>query len=440
MAGGLIFVAYAALVLTKPITQDEGVFLAIGKYLSQGQVLYQDIFDHKPPGIHLMLAGLFAIFGTSIWAAKAMLILSVLGSTILVKNISERLKDGSGWYAAGIFAFLMTQFEGYFLIAEPFMLFPLLLATWIFLRANRTWPWLFTAGALLGISVLFKQTAVFSVVPIMGLALMRSKRGLLPVLVGLIAPWFFAALWLLSHGALDQAWHQVVRLTLTEYPAEPITFVLAALKNNFWWTLPIWILAILAWRPDFKHKRLIWALVLLPLPLMFYRHYPHYWVQVLPGVAILAAAVLADIRVRAIGLATIIFCIAVAGGKIGQVAVANWQKLQAQFAVAKELSVDSGFRRNDNKERLLAENQFTAFYFLLPLQPLNKYLYITEITDAEGAQKKTIEGLQRQPDVLVLWPTHERAYAKEAQEFIQEKSIKGTTYPKLGMEVHYLPR
>jgi hypothetical protein len=172
----------------------------------------------------------------------------------------------------------------------------------------------------------------------------------------------------------------------------------------------------------------MWALVLLPLQLMFLRHYPHYWIQILPWVAILTASVLGDIRVRTVTTATVVFCLAIAGGKVGQDAMKNHEKLQAQLDAAQVLSPEPA-------KILLAENQFTAFYFLLPQRPLNKYLYLTEITDAEKAQAKTIEDLQNQQNVLILWPSHERAYAREVQEFILENGEEQKGYSNLGMRV-----
>lgn len=428
VACALLFLLYAVLVLTKPISQDEGVFLAIGKYITQGQTLYLDVFDHKPPAIHFLFAGLFKLFGPSVWVAKAALIVSTLGAAILLKKIGDSLKPGIGWYATGIFLFLLTQFEGYYLIAEPFMLLPLSLALWILLRPNYSLPWLLSAGVCLGLALLFKQTALISLLPILWLASKRSTIQLLPVFIGLITPLLLTALYLLTNDALKQAWHQVVVLTLTEYPREAIPFILGSLQQPFLWTLPIWGLVLLAWWPYLKHKNLIWALVLLPLPLMFFRHYPHYWIQVLPFVAILAASVLADIRVRTVTVATVVFCLAIAGGKVGQDAQTNYQKQQAQIDVAETL-------RQESATYLLAENQFTAFYFLLPERPLNKYLYLTEITDAENAEEKTIQDLQRNQNVLILWPSHDRAYAKEVERFVEENATATKFFPALGMRL-----
>lgn len=423
----LLFLALVVLILTQPISQDEGVFLTISRYLNHGWFLYQDFFDHKPPAIYWLLAGLFKFFGTNVFVPKIALILSILGSSVPVGKIGERIKKRSGWCAAGIFLFLMTQFEGNFLIAEPFLLLPLLLSLWLLLRSEKSNRLLLLAGIALGIVPLFKQTAVLSILPILILAFRLTKKQKLVFIAGLAVPWFLLGAYLWFHGLLSEAYRQVVTLTLTSYPRESLLSVLQFLKNNFFWTVPIWILLILGLVTKFHKKKLIWSFVLLPLPFMFFRHYPHYWVQLLPFVALIAAAVLVEIRRPALTMATLVFCLAVAGGKIAQEVVPNYHLWQEQVRVADVL-------RQEPADVLLAENQFTAFYFLLPQRPLNKYLYITEITNADGAEQQTITDLQRGQRTLILWPQDPNfAYAKKLQKFIVEHSTEQQVFPSLGM-------
>lgn len=414
----IIALGYALLVLTKPISLDEGVFLSIAKYITQGDLPYRDFFDHKPPGIHLLFALLFKIFGTSIWVPKVALIFATLGSAYFVQKIGDRLKGGSGWTAASIFLFLTTQFEGYYLVAEPFMILPLLAATWLLVREKITGRSLWLAGTCLALAILFKQTAIISVLPLLWLGLWRGKLRIPMFILGFDWLLILVAAWLLLNGVFSDAWRQVVVLTLTQYPAEPFGVVVGYLQTNFLWTLPIWALAIFGLTKRFPFWRTLWLVTLVPLPFMFFRHYPHYWVQVLPFVAVVAAIAVTQFRPRLVSVGVLLFCFAIAGGKIYQDAEPNMQKLNAQLATAAVLKEDSRLRGSDMSEKLLAENQFTAFYFLLPQRPLNKYLYLTEITAAESAEEKTIADLKKETDVLILWPTHDRVYAKKLEAAI----------------------
>lgn len=411
--------------------------MAIGKYINQGLLPYRDLFDHKPPAIYFLFALLFKVFGPNLWVAKILLIISTIGAAVLIKKIGELLKPGTGWYSAIIFLFLMTQFEGNRLIAEPFMLLPLLLSLWLLLRSNQDRRLIFIAGLSLSIAVLFKQTAILSALPIVVLAFISIKKQLPVFVVGLAVPWLLLGTYLLLNDLLAEAWRQVVVLNFTSYPREPLGYVLQYLLLIFLWTLPVWILAIIGWPRLAQYKKTILALLLLPLPFMFIRHYPHYWVQLLPFVAIVAAAGLVGLRqLKWLVPATMVFCLTIAGGKIGRDASVNYQKLQAQFNAARMIEADSRLRGNDSATKVLAENQFTAFYFLLPGQPLNKYLYLTEITAPDKAEQQTIIDLQNNPSTLILWPIDPQfAYAKHLQNFILNTTVEARTFHDLDMKV-----
>lgn len=433
MIAGIMVFWYALLVLTKPISLDEGVFLSIAKYITQGDLPYRDFFDHKPPGIHFLFALLFKIFGTTIWVPKVALILSTLGSAYFVKNIGDRLKAGSGWIAASIFLFLMTQFEGHYLVAEPFMILPLLAATWLLVREKITGRGLWLAGTFLALALLFKQTVIISILPLLWLGLWRSTWRMPMFILGFDWLLIVVAIWLLLSGIFNEAWRQVVVLTLTQYPAEPFGTVIDYLKYNFLWTLPIWLLAAFGLTQKFPYWRTVLVIVLLPLPFMFFRHYPHYWIQILPFVALLAAIAVAQFRSRLATLGALLFCLAIAGGKVNQDAMNNSLTFRAQLATAKVLSEEPA-------ETVLAENQFTGFYFLLPQQPLNKYLYLTEITAGENAEEKTIADLKKKKNVLVLWPDHDRAYAKKVERAINGLRGVEILFPDLELRaLEYIP-
>lgn len=429
---GALGLAFAVLVLTKPISQDEGVFLAIGKYLSRGAVIYQDVFDHKPPGIHFLLAGLFAVFGSSLWVAKAALLASVAGAVALVKAIADQLRPGTGWTAAAICVFLLTQFEGYYLIAEPLLLLPLLLGGWLLLRRPNKAPVLFMAGLSFGVAALFKQTAVLSVAPMIFLLGRAAWSSWAALLAGVVSPLLVTGAYVFLNDAIEPAWRQVVELTLTSYPAEPFGYVLRNLGWSFLWTLPVWLLFLARPTDRLANKRVLWALVLLPLPFMFIRHYPHYWVPVLPFVAILAAINLANRRSRTWVIGLMLFCLSIAAGKVGRDVAPNWQKLQAQISLAADL-------RDVPADAILAENQFTAFYFLLPQRPLNKYLYLTEITDAENGQTRTINDLTAISKVIIFWPEPSYAYAKRVEAAVGSLGLAATDFPNLALRVWRSP-
>ena len=57
---------------------DEGIFAAVGRNLNFGGVLYQTAWDNKPPMIYLTYAGIFSIFGVSMFWFRLVTIVVVL--------------------------------------------------------------------------------------------------------------------------------------------------------------------------------------------------------------------------------------------------------------------------------------------------------------------------------------------------------------------------
>src|SRR3972149_336049 len=50
-----------------PIARDQATYLVIGQGLLNGQHLYQDLWDNKPPGIFFLFAVIVKIFDHTMW-------------------------------------------------------------------------------------------------------------------------------------------------------------------------------------------------------------------------------------------------------------------------------------------------------------------------------------------------------------------------------------
>lgn len=66
-AAGALLIAITAIPTTIALPpRDGGVFLYAGRRLLAGESLYRGVWDHKPPGIHLInAAGLFIADGSA---------------------------------------------------------------------------------------------------------------------------------------------------------------------------------------------------------------------------------------------------------------------------------------------------------------------------------------------------------------------------------------
>jgi len=146
--------------LPEPFGVDHGIYGYIADRLREGAVDHRDVFDHKPPGIHVVYAAAFALFGHNMWSIR---LLDLLAAIV----------TGWGLYALG------RQWGGARMGLWCGLLYPLFYIggfdwlsrgqpeTWVnllfvlglaLLARPRTRLSLFVAGALLGVGFWFKPT------------------------------------------------------------------------------------------------------------------------------------------------------------------------------------------------------------------------------------------------------------------------------------------
>jgi dolichyl-phosphate-mannose-protein mannosyltransferase len=228
---------------------DEGLNVVGASGLLHGRMLYRDLVLVYPPGVFVVIAEIFRLFGESLWAVRvAAVVLQfalVLAAWALVRKTS-----GSRLYgvlaAALALAFGLSQ--GHFLLTAAWLA---LLASLLALRAFETTPRaLWIAGALAAVTALFKQDdgafvlAGFAVAAWLDDGSARAKVGRLvrlaaPVVLATAA----AAAWLVSRGVpLSDQWACLV--------ARPLGFETSAhhaLPIPGPWSAPI------AWLPLALH-------------------------------------------------------------------------------------------------------------------------------------------------------------------------------------------
>jgi len=146
---------------------DEGYELMTGFLMSKGYALYHPIWNDQPPVLVLLLAAAFRIWGPSILAARLIAAgFGLLLFTTFYQVTSQRLGQRAAWLAT------------FFLLASPGILeisvsvmqevpaFALaLVSVWLLFqwRNTRQWPWLLASGAMLGVALGIKLTAILVV-------------------------------------------------------------------------------------------------------------------------------------------------------------------------------------------------------------------------------------------------------------------------------------
>lgn len=292
---------------------DEMIYLTLGEAIRQGLTLFKDIHDNKPPLLYITAA----LAGSLFWF-KAILAIWSLVTIFLFWKLTEALfpkKETAQKVATALFALLTTLplLEGNIANAELFMIGPTIAAFLLLLAREHTFKHLFWAGMLFSIATLFKVPAFFDIPAILFLWLSEGKLNLaklktitrktLILAIGFLAPIAATFVWYYFKGAiaeyLSAAFLQNVGYLSSWRPSdtqEPF------LQKN----APLLIrgvvllvgLLILYFKKNKLSKTFIFASVWLLLSLfavtLSERPYPHYLVQSIPPVALLAAILITE--------------------------------------------------------------------------------------------------------------------------------------------------
>jgi hypothetical protein len=297
----------------RPI-DSEAMYSVVANEIVDGGRPYADAVERKPPLLFWTYAAVFKIAGKFNWKALHMVALvwtlcAMAGLYVIGFELFDR---NTGLIAAFFYSVFQPwwtwktlSFDG-----EMLMNLPIIWAWAIALRrsSSRLRPELFLAGSLLGVAFLLKQPAAIAAVPL-GICLLlpsyRASRSLTRtnsiIQAAILTAGFFAVLGLVmivlwKQGILHDAFywtiadHDVPHVFLQKGIVHTLMFLGAC--------LPLVIGAILACRD----KEEIWAgktaertalLGLLAASAIGAaagaRFYPHYYVQLIPPLALLAA-------------------------------------------------------------------------------------------------------------------------------------------------------
>lgn len=161
---------------------DEGIYAVIGQSMREGYVLYQDIWDNKPPVLYLLYA---LVNGELFWIKLLSLLVGV--ATIFVFYLLSRhvLQERiSVIVATSVFTVLfgLPLLEGNIANAENFMLLPIATAFLIALRKKSSKSYAI-AGLLLSIALMTKSVAIFDITALLFILLLNHLKKTKQIIV-----------------------------------------------------------------------------------------------------------------------------------------------------------------------------------------------------------------------------------------------------------------
>src|SRR5947199_7570304 len=91
--------------------QDDGLWFTVGEEMLRGKALYRDIYFDKPPGLALVYAALFKLFGAHILTIRLFTIIYSIAVSALLYVFGKRFySERIGLIAAAMFAVFSTIF------------------------------------------------------------------------------------------------------------------------------------------------------------------------------------------------------------------------------------------------------------------------------------------------------------------------------------------
>ena len=285
---------------------DEAEYAVAADALKQGELPGVDLLGStKPPGIAVLYLGLFELFGRSLTVIHAAsLVLMILMGWIVVET-AFRLWGEKAFIPASLL-FLMTA-NSFSLPSEMIALnveIPgmtlaaggLLLS----LRAKTALSWFF-AGMLFGLAILMRQSSLFFLLPMEVLLWYQTEhriRSTIVARVGALVPWIIVLTVYAVHNGLGWAYDSWVRYPAVYASDVGVAGFFEALWMNMWEFIqhsfvPLGLAAagkLIIIRNESRQK----TVLLLSLALASFlalasgsRFFGHYFVQIMPVIALL---------------------------------------------------------------------------------------------------------------------------------------------------------
>jgi len=308
--------------VSHPFNIDESYYSAGAAELVAGGTFFRHVVDHKPPGIYLIYALIYRLAGVfNVTAVHAVLILAAALTAYLVGRVAQEFFGARAgrWagvlYAAASVVGPANDFQA--ANSELFMNLPLVAAIWLAVRAwvrGRSVPAeSFALGVLVGGAVLIRPQAAWALLP-MAVVVVRRQVGfkaLALAAAGVLLPLLAMAVWLWRADALADAGTSLAyaRTYANSLPFE-VKLANATLKTLFFLAIDVGLVipavALMVrgrrdavWRSGVGCVLTSWLLGSFIAVSMGGRFYPHYFIQVLPPLAIMAARQLTTWRQEA---------------------------------------------------------------------------------------------------------------------------------------------
>lgn len=322
-----------------PLERDEGEYAYFGHLILNGVTPYKEAYSMKLPGVYYMYALIMFIFGESFRGIHTGFLLMNAATMILFfQAFKKHFNSMTGLLTAGFYGLMAMSSHvlGFAAHATHFVVFYIALSLFFYSRYEEKKSLLFAVltGAMLGMAFLMKQQAVYFILMVgilfiifqfmeKPLNMRKATIKSLSFSIAVFLPFILVVLIMFATGTSEKFWFWTIKYAsryASGVPWEQGKNLLgmnfsAIWEENIW----IWILAligtVIVLFTKFSMKQKIIAIgfavscILATTPGFYFRR--HYFIVVLPAVALLAGITLDyagrfitdKFKIKAIGIA-----------------------------------------------------------------------------------------------------------------------------------------
>jgi 4-amino-4-deoxy-L-arabinose transferase-like glycosyltransferase len=299
--------------VSHPFCIDESYYAAGAVELNSGGAFYRDVVDHKAPGIYFIYAFIYRLAGAyNQTAVHVVLVLVVALTAYFLGLVAQEFFGGrAGRWAGTLYAITSVigpanDFQA--ANTELFMNLPVVAAFWLcarqWVRQGASRLEAAGMGLLVGVAILIRAQAALALLPI-GVALWRRKVGWLTMAaVGAAAllPSLALVAWLWRADAIaDLRTSMAYASYYTNCLPFEVKLANASLKTLFFVAINVGLMIPVAmlvtrgrrrdpvWQQGAGCLLVSWLLASFIAVGAGGRFYPHYFIQALPPLVVMAA-------------------------------------------------------------------------------------------------------------------------------------------------------
>ncbi len=426
------------------LERDEGAYATIATHWLQGDVLYRDLFDHKPPLIYAVYALALPIPASPVASIRIVATCYLLVSGLALLALGWRLYGQ--WAAMAALALFVVyasslRFQGLTFNSEAIMTLPALLMCLLLVVVlqSRRIVLLGAAGIFAALAILAKPVGGALLLPLVLAPLLLPgswRHRLAGVAVGIggaLLPLLLVGGYLWAVGALPAAQEALIVYNRI-YAAESVALIL---ERHLEWMWRIWapmlVLAVPAllglaatltrpaWRTPAHLITAVWGGVLLATALLSLRAFPHYYLAAVPAFCLWAGALLAVAAGWLARRTHWLAALPVGGALLALLLVPPVQEIWPLRSLSPREQIERLYgyeglvhfwmagdvadylaQRVEPDEPVFVWAAEPQIYYLGGLQPFSRFVYDYPVDRLPGARNEVLVALERAPPPFLV--------------------------------------